>query len=507
MSQSDRPNVIMVLADQMHAGLMGCAGHPQAKTPNFDRFAAEGVRFTNAYCQNPICTPSRVSILSGQYCHNHGYYGLSGPAWFELPNLFRHFRAHGYRTSAHGKLHLPQHPRNWIADDVDFFDDTYETIEGAIGESDFFNHLNKLGLRELEDSWHNPWHYGEGTIIQDTLPSDLPYEHTQERWCVDRALSFIDQDDSQPFCMQIAFQKPHHPLLPQQQFLDLYDEDIELPETYYQDPSHRPAHFQKMWQRMHRSPEDEQLARRVWRGTLACISQIDDVFGRLLAGLEQRDLRQNTIIIYGSDHGCYHSIHGLPEKAPGICSDAVSRVPMIWQVPGQMKAGAVCDQLVENVDMTPTLCSLAGLPPMTSTDGRDISGLLRGQDEAVREVAVTENPWSKGLRWKQYRFVHYQREMFGEDVGELYDLLADPGETKNLYNSTTHRETVAECRRLLLEWLIASTRNRTVHPSVEREPIGALPGLSHAVYISAGDGKESNEYPVASRLQGNTNYI
>lgn len=108
---SHRLNVVYVIADQHQAACTGYEGHPQAITPNMNRMAASGVRFTRAYTQNPICTPSRTSILSGQYCHNHGYYGLNGPVPpYNLPSFFSHFRGHGYRTAAFGKVHTPDRP-------------------------------------------------------------------------------------------------------------------------------------------------------------------------------------------------------------------------------------------------------------------------------------------------------------------------------------------------------------------------------------------------------------
>jgi arylsulfatase A-like enzyme len=181
---SNRPNVLMVLADQHNASLLGGAGHPQVLTPHLDAFAATGVRLTQAYTQNTICMPSRVSVLSGQYCHNHGSYGLSGPANFGLGNFMRHFRRHGYRTAAYGKLHLPESPRNWLADDLDEFGDSYETVDGVFGKSAYLDELERVGLRELEDSWHNhSGAYGPRTIQMDAMPSKLPYEHTQEVWC------------------------------------------------------------------------------------------------------------------------------------------------------------------------------------------------------------------------------------------------------------------------------------------------------------------------------------
>lgn len=218
------------------------------------RTSTPGVRFTNACAPNTICTPSRVSILSGQYCHNHGYYGLSGPAPRGLDNFLRHFRRCGYRTAAYGKLHLPEAPRNWIADDVDEFGDTYETADGVFGKSAYLDELERLGLRELEDSWHNKSGvYGERTIQMDAMVSKLPYEHTQEVWCARQAMQFIAQVPDRPFCIEVALQRPHHPLLPQQRFWDLYPADLALPPTHDQSPEHRPPNFRQAWEHHHRT--------------------------------------------------------------------------------------------------------------------------------------------------------------------------------------------------------------------------------------------------------------
>jgi len=507
-------NVIVVLADQHHANLLKCSGHSQAVTPNFDRFASEGVRFSHAYCQNPICTPSRVSWLSGQYCHNHGYYGLSGPASFELPSLFGHFKKNGYRTAGLGKLHLPNKPKNWAADDMDLFSDAYEPVSGDYGHSAFLEHLERAGLRHLEDSWHNPW---QPKHECDSRPSELPYEHTMERWITDRAVNFIDEAPDTPFFVELCYQRPHHPLLPQKKFWEIYPADLELPETFDLESGARPPHFQKMWEGAHKKQgpfgekgEDaHDWARRAWRGTLACVTQMDDVFGRLIQELKTRGLYDNTIIVYSSDHGCYHTIHGLPEKAPGICSDAVCRIPMIWRVPGKSKAGHVSDQFVETVDAAPTLCRLCGLPEMETVDGQDITSLLTGANSVVHEVAVTENPWSKRMCWGKWCFVHYQRKMWnGEDVGELFDMETDPDETRNLYHDSAHAPIVEACRRKLLEWLIETTRCRTVHPAPENTKLRPDGTVKPQKYKSAGDGKESNRSGAAQRLaNGQLNYL
>jgi len=508
------PNILMVVADQLNADLLGCAGHNQVLTPHLDQFARQAMRFTQAYCQNPICTPSRVSLLSGQYCLNHGYYGLSGPAKPGLPNIFRHVRSNGYRTAAFGKLHLPNSPRNWIADDLDEFGDAYETSDGEVARSDYLTSLENLGLRDREDSWHNNSSlYGPTSIPLDARPSLLPYEHTMERWCVDQAAAFIRRDRRRPFCIQISFQRPHHPLLPQERFWNLYPADLSLPATFAVDPAGRPPHFQAAWHALRKYPWEfaskgesfEEGARRAWRGTLACISQIDDVFGRLVQMLASEGLDENTIVIFCGDHGGYHGIHGIQEKAPGICSEAVCRVPLLVRAPGVTREGRVCRALAENVDLVPTLLALCGLPAMESVDGHSLAGLLAGQSQGPRIAAVTENPWSKSLRWGRWRFVHYQRAMFGgDDEGDLFDLEEDPAERVNLYRTDALSPIVNESRRLLLEWMISHRRITTSHPALS---LSGSPLHGKSRYPIMGDGSAPNYAQPSHRTDNDLRYL
>ncbi len=511
-------NVLMVLADQHNASQLAVAGHPQAITPHLDRFAGQGVRFTNAYTQNTICTPSRVSILSGQYCHNHGYYGLSGPIKPNLDNLFRRFKAAGYRTAGYGKLHLPDSPRNWIADDLDFFGDSYETEDGVVGESKFLSYLEERGLRSLEDSWHNADEYGPGTISHDAMPSKLPYEHTQEMWCADRAMEFMQESEDTPFFIQVAFQKPHHPLLPNQQFWDMYPEDIELPPTSGFRPDGRPPHFRAAWERFQKrewdygeegdTPEDG--ARRAWRGTLACVTQVDDVFGRLLDYLDESGKAANTIVIYAADHGGYHGIHGIEEKAPGICSEAVCRIPMIWRVPGVTPSNAVSSALVESVDFAATLPALCGIDPMERVDGKDLRELLSAPETAApaHSCAVTENVYAKSVRWDQWRMVYYPDEMFGGNVyGELYDVESDPEERENLYGNASFQGVIVEGMRRLTNWLITTSRIVTTQPTMQNDDSGGRHIHGSRSYPLCTDGTSPDWVQPRNRENNNINYL
>ncbi len=464
-------NVLHVISDQHQAACMGCEGHPQALTPHMDRLAAAGVRMRQAYTQNPICTPSRVSILSGQYCHNHGFYALDGPTPRELPSFMSHFHGHGYRTAALGKLHLPNDPVDWIYDDVDFYGEymhhhPFNSYHQWAREHGFFDEIDFGRIPDLA-----------GVQQHEARPSRLSFEQSVEGFTVAEAQRFMDGCGNQPWCMQVSFFRPHQCYTPAQRFWDLYPDDLDLPTGLLDDASHRPPHFRAMVEQYRAGlgqyePRDFQAwARRVWRGYLASITHCDHALGVLLNKLDELGIADRTIVVYHSDHGAYSGTYGVPEKAPGICSEAVCRVPMIWCVPGLTPKGHVCDQLVENVDLAPTLSDLCELPPIQTADGVSIRSLLAGSQEPIRNVAVTENLWSKTLRWDRWRMVHYQRRMFeGQDIGELYDLQADPHERRNLYSDPAHQEVVQEGRRLLLEWLIETTRVKT---TMQRGPVSA----------------------------------
>ncbi len=496
-------NVLHVISDQHIASCVGAEGHPQAITPNMDRLAREGVRFRRAYTQNPICTPSRVSVLSGQYCHNHGYYGLSGPTPKALPSYMEHFRSHGYRTGGVGKLHVPNDPTNWLEPACHMLKDSYFTDGGKeVGDTPYYDYLEALGLREREDSVGLPEFPGRQQL--EGRPSRLSFEHSVEGWCVKEAIDFMEDRGNRPFCLQVSLPRPHQCHTPDQRFWDMYPEDLDLPETFRRNDAHRPPHFRAAvaggrsmrWQM---SRDDEEGFRRIWRGYLASVTHVDHALGLLLDYLDDCGIADETVVVYHADHGAYSGHFGIPEKAPGICSESVCRVPMLWRVPGLTPTGAVCDQFVENVDLAPTLAAVCGLPQMETTDGHSLSNLLAGGSEPVRQVAVTENPWSRSIRWGKWRFVHYQPEMFDGDVGELYDMEADANETTNLYSDLAHSDVVHACRRLLLEWLIGTSRVATAWPPS---------GEGRLEYVMSGDGKESNEAgPRLRHERGQVNYL
>jgi choline-sulfatase/uncharacterized sulfatase len=470
---SDKPNILFILADQHNAKVLGHAGHANVKTPNLDRLAAAGVRFENAIVQNPICTPSRTCFLSGQYCHNHGYYGLSGPNPNGLPSIFSHFRQHGYRTGAAGKIHCPEY---WVEDATDMFHETCDCSIGGRSRA----YLDFLGDREdLEDHLAMRDLGPAGEQSMEGRPSPLSYEESQEGWIASTVITFMEQAvaDGKPFLVQASLPRPHQCTAPSEPFWSMYDGvDLELPPSVDNDPvaANKPPHFIKTvnaWRRGDWAllePRTHEAARlRKLQGYLGAVSQVDHAVGQMVDFLDANGLAENTIVIYVSDHGDYACEHDIMEKAPGICSDAITRVPFIWRWPGQFAAGHTAAEIVESVDLSNTLCRLAQVPVMETSDGQDISHLLHGETGEVHKVGVTEFAFSKSVRKGKWRYVHYPPDIFPEEhpqgFGELYDLEADPWEMSNLYGKKEHADTVRELQLDLVNWLITTTRPRTTH--------------------------------------------
>jgi len=473
-------NVLTLIVDQQHASWLGCAGHPHALTPNLDRLAAEGQRWTGHHAPAVLCTPSRVCVLSGQNCLNHGYYGISGPAPTGLPTLFGHFKAHGYRTAGIGKLHLPNRPHTWGLEDLDVYADSQSPARP--GEMNDYNaYLEQHGLLELDD--HKGYSVPELQGVQrhwDAQPSAVPLEHCVESWISNRAIEFLDQQDDRPFFMQLSYPRPHHCLSPDRTFWDLIPEDVPMPPTFGSDLSGRPDHFRERVEEHRRDiiwmsePKTyEAGAQRAWRATLALVAQNDFFIGKVMEALKARGLYEDTLIVYTSDHGAYHGEYGLLEKAPGINSDAVCRVPLIWRMPGMKRSGE-CSALSSHVDLAPTLSELCGLPPMPTADGESLAGWLREGPprQAAERAVVTECPLSKSIRIGDWRLVHTHRRLHdGRDVGELYHLAEDPDERHNRYYDPACGKRVAEMRRRLLEWMCETRRISNAWPPLPEDAL------------------------------------
>jgi len=420
------------------------------------------VRFDRAICQSPICTPSRVSYLTGQYPLNHGYYGITtwnGHLRHDLPNLFSIADDLGYRTGVFGKVHTPEGLVEPHADTVTDLSDHTEYLRGRGRLDD----RDSLGLQEGGDQ------------NLDARASRLPFEDHYEQFATDRCREFI-RDGEEPFCAWLSFSRPHQVYTPAEEFWNQYPEDLDLPPSAGEDlresgkPPHQstPALEEESPQAVFEPSTHEAFLQRKLRGYLGCVSEVDDLVGQVLDFLDAEGLREDTIVIYCADHGDFAAEHGFPEKAPGISYDAITRVPFVWSWPGRIKEGTVVEELVETVDFLPTLCALLGADPPDTADGLDVSGYLTGNRTGpVREYAVTENPWTKSVRTEDGKLTIYPADFFGrgsEEFLEFYDPSEDRWERTNLADRDAYAGDIARHRRLLHDFLSTQNRPCNVQP-------------------------------------------
>jgi len=467
------PNILIVKPDQHNARCMGINGHPQVKTPNIDALAADGVHFPRAFVQSAICSPSRMSYLSGQYVHNHGVYGLSGNETLPpvLPSLFSTFKAAGYRTGVIGHVHVKD---DWLEPHCDM----YRPFQDD--ETDAYNkYLEAKGKQREDIEWK-----GLSQIL-DACPGKLSFEDSAEGYALTCFDEFLDaRPDSAPFLFQIDAMHPHQCYIPAKQFWDLYEGvDLELPPNLHDDITNKPPNQQKMhaWARAGGytvfEPKTLEAARlRKLRGYYGCVSQVDHMLGLARRMLKDQGLEENTIVIYCTDHGDMAMEHDLPEKAPGISYDAILRTPFIWAWPaGGFQQGTV-DELVESVDQFPTLCTLAGVRPPDTVDGIDISPMLRGDHTPVRDCVFAEFPWSRTIRTDEWLLCHRPVGMYreGMDDGELYNVKDDPWQINNLYHDQRCRDIREQLRRRLFDWILQSTRYCNTWPHLPQGADGKI---------------------------------
>ena len=296
----------------------------------------------------------------------------------------------------------------------------------------------------------------------------------------------------QPFLYEIDTLHPHQDYIPVQEFWDLYQGvELTLPPSVDEEMSDKPSHHRqtRAWSDNYAAifapPGQDQLRQRKLRGYYGCISQVDHMVGLLRHLLAQRGLAENTLIVYCADHGDFAWEHGFIEKAPGISYDAILRTPFIWQWPAGGFTPGVVEELVESVDLFPTLCRLSGIDAPDTLDGQDLSALLHGDIHPLREFVVAEFPLSRTIRTAEWKLCHRPLGMCpgSEDAGELYHLSEDPWEMHNCYHDARYQAIRESLRRRLFDWLLLTTRYGNTWPHL---PTGAdgkatLTGLRKAV--------------------------
>lgn len=472
------PNILLIMSDQHNAGCLGAAGHPNVRTPNLDALSSRGTRMAAAYCNNPICGPSRSCFLSGQYVKTHGISGNDiRHLKTEAPNMARLFRENGYQTALIGKAHLPA---SWVEKGFEHvrFCDLCDADPEAPRSCHYFNDLIEAGFADYYD--HGVLLPGHRGYNLQSFISNLPEGFSPEMWVGNEACSYLDSlDSARPFFAQISFQRPHDPYAPPPERADEYAvKDIELcpgAEDYLQKEFVGKPTFQQEYVSgpkgqgyPYRSRNTDDLRLQMARH-FTLINMMDEAIGNILSLLEARGLLDNTIVVYHPDHGDFAGEHGLMLKNLGLY-ESVHRIPWIMAGPG-VPAGKVHEGLIESVDLYPTLAELAGLSPEPEIDGVSRVHDLHSADASGKDVVVVEwdfyyKPQTRvyAARDRRYRLVIYDDV---PDDGELYDHLNDPHELQNHFHDPAYQK---EKRRLMEEINAYRCGARRVHtPQDDRD--------------------------------------
>jgi len=491
---SDRPpNILFITTDEHRFDCLGCYGNPVIRTPNLDRIAEEGVRFERGYVQNPMCMPSRMAIMLGRYCSEHGCnINCVGIPEHEQANTFiQALHDAGYLTAAIGKMHMMP---KWGPFGFAYLD----LVEG---KADLNNqYTDYLRARGLDGKQHEG--RGEGGAVPGTRTAVLPAEHTIDAFVGRRGAQWLaDWDGDEPFFLWLSFSNPHFPFDPPEPYDTMYDPD-EVPGPVWREGEmdDKPTQRQLQQERGYDRYSDDEL-RQVIAHYYGNVTLVDDQVGEVLAVLEEKGLMENTLIAFTSDHGDHLGDHRLLHKSGVTFYDISVRVPFLVRYPDRFPQGAVCEELVETIDLSATFLDIAGAEVPAGMQGRSLVGLAEGtvddwRDDAFSEIDLHINPRMHGpndpgsrdyvamVCTREWKYVHFPNL----GIGELYDLVNDPHELTNLFYDEAYADQLAAMRLRLLNRYMGNQRpyigERTEgfreHYLADHRPPSPIPGVVYA---------------------------
>ena len=467
-ADAGRPNVLLLMSDDLN-NMLGCYGDPLAKTPNLDRLAARGVRFERAYCQFPLCGPSRNSLLTGLYPNSTGIlrnaelFRQTIPAQISLPQAFR---LQGYFAARIGKLYHYNVPNSI----------------GTNGHDDpgsWELELNPAGVDRLEEEPHiftlTPGQFG-GTLSWYASPKSDSY-HTDGLMAADAewVLERCAKQRQRPFFLAVGFYRPHTPYVaPREPYFGYYPEaQMRVVQGVAEDQADLPPAAIGSYKREQDKLTDD-LRRQCLQAYYASISFMDAQVGRVLEALDRLGLADNTILVFTSDHGYHTGEHGLWQKLSLFEESA--RVPLLIVAPGTSRQGTVVESPVGLIDVYPTLSELCQVPAPENLQGQSLVPMLKdasapGRGWALSQVTRGGKPGAKepgffgySLRTPRWRYTEWDE---GRQGRELYDHRTDPRELTNLAAVPAHAQTVEE----LAAQLRAAVQS-SFPPSGQTPPLG-----------------------------------
>ncbi len=499
-------NILLITSDQQHYDTIG-VHNPKISTPALDRLVAEGTQFGRAYCNNPVCSPSRSTIITGQYPSTHGCWTIGVKLPEDVPTVGDRFREQGYATTLIGKAHfqpLASRPDQTSLEaqptlrDLDFWRNFhgpwygFEHIEIARNHADeahagqhYAIWLEEQGLTNWRD-YFQPWP-ADPTVPKRQHRWDLPADLHYTTWTAERTIAAIERSVAaeRPFFTWASFHDPHPPYLVPEPWASMYDPEEMEPGTLHPDEmAALPPHFAKTQEAHPDFSEyretsyenhgfqshliDPARLKQNMAVYYGMVSFMDQQIGRILDTLDRLGIAEQTLVVFTTDHGHFLGQHGLIAKGAFHYEDLL-RLPFLVRQPGQVPAGATTDSLQALVDLAPTFLTAAGFPVPGMMQGVSQWDTWRGETACARDWVIVENrhqPTAVHLRTyidQRYKLTVYR----GHPYGELFDLVDDPEERHNRWADPAYAAIKAA---LLL---------RFVQADIEREPT-RLPRIAGA---------------------------
>lgn len=490
-------NILFVMYDQLRFDYLSCAGHPHLQTPNFDRVAALGVRFTNAYVQSPICGASRMSFYTGRYTSSHGAQWNGFPLRVGEVTLGDHLRKAGMDCWLIGKTHMRVDAEGmsrlglsgdsligarqaecgfdvrvrddglWAEGPEGFYDQNrspyneYLKAQGYTASNPWAVHANS-GIKNGEQS--SGWMFDNAD-----QPANIREQDSETPWLTSEAIAFLDQVGDEPWCAHVSYIKPHWPYIVPAPYHSMYSRE-QVPaarrhSVEREDP--HPVYGAYMRNKIANAFQQDDVRNKVIPAYMGLIKQCDDQLGRLLDYLEATDRMRNTMIVLTSDHGDYLGDHWLGEK--DLFHDPSVKVPMIIYDPrkaANATRGTTCNKLVEAIDLAPTFVEVAGgkvadhilegqslMPYLNGTPARDRPYVISEYDYSVTPQATALGVAPRDARLfmvfdGRYKLIHAE----GGFRPMLFDLQTDSDEFHDLAKASSHQAEIDRLYEHLAQW-------------------------------------------------------
>ena len=438
---AEKPNVLFIISDDLTATALSCYGNKVCKTPNIDRLASQGTRFTKAYCQGTYCGPSRASFMSGYYPHAIKMlgYGSPRPAIGERATWAQHFKNNGYYTARVSKIFHMGVPGG-IEKGTDGADDPASWTERFNSAGPEWKALGDGETLENNADGRKPGPVGGNTfVVVEADGNDLV--HSDGKTAA-KAVELIKQHKDKPFFLGVGFVRPHVPFVaPRKDYTGFLPySKIQLPPKLKDDWADIPKAGIN-YKTSKNMKMDVRRQKKAVGGYYASVAFMDRMVGQVLDGLKETGLDEKTIVIFTSDHGYHLGEHDFWAKVS--LHDESAAVPLIIRMPG--KKPAVCHSLVELLDLYPTLSNLCGLKVPGRLQGRDISEMMTDPAKEVRSAAFSVNGKGFLLREQDWAYIAYGKNGLGDE--ELFDMEQDPKQFTNLAKDPKYGQILARFQK------------------------------------------------------------